>query len=102
MRHFEIELPPDKSIEEVAAAIDRAIVDAGLSVTLRGSLKKFPGCTHWHAKLGRQTGTLEITLWPQERRAWFTVQSGRTAFWIADKVKSIASSIGQRLATQDH
>jgi hypothetical protein len=101
MRNIEIELPSGVSIEEVAAAIDRAIVDAGLSVTLRGSLKKFPGCTHWHAKLGRQAGTLEITLWPQERRAWFTIQNGRAAPWISDKIRSIASAIGQRLAKQD-
>jgi len=101
MRNIEIELPPDVSLEEMAAAIDRAIVHVGLSVTLRGSLKKFPGCTHWHAKLGRQAGTLEITLWPQQRRAWFTIQNGRAASWIADQMKSISSAIGQRLAKQD-
>jgi hypothetical protein len=101
MRNIEIDLPPDVRPHEVAEAIDRAIVNAGLSITLRGSLKKFPGCTHWHAKLGRQQGTLEITLWLQKRRAWFTIQNGRAASWIADKMKSIASAIEQRLTKQD-
>ena len=62
--------------------IDQAIADTGLNVTLRATLRKFPGCIHWHVKRGNESGTIEITFWPQERRAWFTIQDSRTAVWI--------------------
>ncbi len=93
----EILLPtftPDDKIEQ---AIDRAILETGLIVTLRASLKKFPGCVHWHLKNGPESGTLEITHWPQEHRAWFTVQSGRTAKWIDKKIELLENSIQRHL-----
>lgn len=83
--------------DDVAQAIDDALVQAGLSTTLRDSLSKFPGCIHWHAKNGRQSGTLEITLWPEKQRAWFTVQSGRAAPWIGAKMKLMREAIRRRL-----
>jgi hypothetical protein len=64
------------------ARIDAAIAQHGLLTTMKGTLKACPGSTHWHCKLAGQPGTLEITLWPADRRAWFKVQSGRRARWI--------------------
>ena len=86
MRDVEIPVPQDVDSSLVTDAIEHALAELGLTVTLRGSLKKFPNCIHWHAKNGQQSGTLEITYWPQERRAWFTVQNGRTADWIDAKI----------------
>ena len=97
MRDIEIRLPPDVDCDELSRVIDEAIAQVGLSTTLRDRLKKFPGCIHWHAKNGRQSGTLEITLWPEKRRAWFTVQDGRTADWIDAKLKVIQEVICQQL-----
>ena len=68
--------------------IDQALAQVGLNTTLRDGLKKFPGCIHWHAKNGGQPGTLEITLWPQQQRAWFTIQDGRAAGWIDAKLNA--------------
>lgn len=45
----------------VTQAIDDALAESGLTVTLRDTLKKYPGCRHWHAKSGRLPGTLEVT-----------------------------------------
>ena len=78
-----------REIDDPATAIERidAIVAAhSLITTMKGTLKSYPGCTHWHCKLGREKGTLEITLWPAKRRAWFKVQSGRRAPWIDEVV----------------
>lgn len=98
MKDIEIPLPPDMECAKVAHAIDDVIAEMGLTVTLRDSLRKFPGCTHWHVKNGRDPGTLEITLWPQEHRAWFSIQSGRTAPWIDERVKWIAQLLEERFS----
>ncbi|HEX4142160.1 MAG TPA: hypothetical protein VHY91_01310 [Pirellulales bacterium] len=97
VRDVEIRLPPDADCCEIGRIIDQAIAQAGLTVTLRDELKRFPGCIHWHAKNGRQSGTLEITLWPQQHRAWFTIQDGRAADWIDAKMTLLQEAIGQGL-----
>lgn len=95
---MEIHLPSNVSSDEIARVIDDAIGLANLRITLRDSLKKFPGCIHWHAKNGRESGTLEVTLWPQEHRAWFVIQSGRSAPWIDEKIKVMLELIVRRLS----
>jgi hypothetical protein len=48
---------------------------------------------HWHYKRGRQRGTLEITLWPLGRRAWFAVHANRGAAWIDDAITAIGAAL---------
>jgi hypothetical protein len=98
LQEIAIAIPEGCDCADIEAAIDRAIVEAGLSVSLRATLKSFPGSVHWHAKSGRASGTLEVTLWPREHRAWFTIQDGRKASWIACKLKSIGDAIRRQLA----
>lgn len=97
LRDIEIPLPADLDCITFERIIEEAVAESGLQVSLRGSLKKFPGCIHWHLKKGRTPGTLEITWWPQQRRAWFTVQSGRTAPWITGEIARLGKMIRVRL-----
>jgi len=78
---------------EIERAIDQVIDESGLNTTLRASLRKFPGCIHWHLKRGVESGTLELTFWPRERRAWFTIQDGRKAAWIDEQLKVLDTAI---------
>jgi hypothetical protein len=96
MQNFEIPWPSGVGDQRLVRIIDQAIAAAGLIVTLRGSLKSFPGCTHWHVKNGQERGTLEITIWPPEHRAWFSVQSGRQAGWIGEKMKLLREIVGNK------
>jgi hypothetical protein len=89
MQNIEIELPPKANLSKVEKTIEASLAAVGLEVSLRGTLKKFPGCTHWHAKSPGQSGTLELTLWPQQHRVWITIQNGRTADWITEKLPEI-------------
>ena len=73
--------------------IDAAIARHGLITTMKGTLKSYPGSTHWHCKLGREKGTLEITLWPAKQRAWFKIQAGRRAPWIDEIVPKIKQTL---------
>ncbi len=94
MQHFEISLPSGANEKAVAQAITDAIAEYGLRVTLLSTLKKHPGCIHWHVKSPPAAqGTLEITFWPQERRAWFTVQDGRRADWIVGEMRKIDEAV---------
>lgn len=70
-------------------AVDRCFAEAGLRVTLRGSLGKYPGCTHWHLKRGRERGTLEFTLLADGSRAWFSIQGGRTGDWLENAIAEL-------------
>lgn len=97
MRELEIPLTSRDDRDRIERSIDAAIAGAGLAVTLRASLKKFPGCVHWHVRRGREPGTLEITYWPQEHRAWFTIQDGRRAEWIDEQATILADAIGRRI-----
>ena len=97
VREIEISLTSPIGLSKIERAIDQAIADVGLSVALRASLAKFPGCIHWHAKQGRESGTLEITFWPRERRAWFTIQNGRRAAWIEEKLQMVIEAIHRRI-----
>jgi hypothetical protein len=101
MRNIEICLPPEVDCGALERIIDEAIAQSGLRTVLRGSLKKFPGCIHWHVKQGGQSGTLEITLWPQQHRAWFTIQSGRAAPWIEAEIDRLADLLQDRLRGGD-
>ena len=68
-------------------------ISAGLSMTLKGTLVKYPGCTHWHWKHGQERGTLEITCWPAQQRLWYKVQAGREGDWISDTVRRLQSAL---------
>ena len=89
MQVVEIELPPRVNLSKVEKSIDETLAAVGLQVSLRGTLKKFPGCIHWHLKSPGMLGTLELTLWPQQHRAWISIQSGRAADWITETLPEI-------------
>lgn len=82
MLEIPLDFPPDADLRRVTRVIENACAEAGLTLTLKDTLKQYPGCRHWHYKRGAQRGTLEITLWPAERRAWFKVSSARSGDWI--------------------
>ena len=85
----EIELHIRPADESAIARIDEAITSCGLLTTMKGTLKGYPGCTHWHCKCGNAKGTLEITLHPATARAWFKVQAGRRADWIDQVIPTL-------------
>jgi hypothetical protein len=77
----------------VLRSVDEAIKTCHLRITLKTSLRAFPGSTHWHVKNGRMPGTLEITWWPKQRGVWFSIQDGRKADWIDAAISALGKSI---------
>jgi hypothetical protein len=97
MREIGIDIPSRVNDATILRAIEQAIGVSGLVVSMCGSLKKYPGCVHWHVRQSRAVGTLEITFWPLKHRAWFTVHDRRAAAWIDDALRVVASSIASTL-----
>ena len=82
MQEVDIAISKGASDKDVINAIDLACREFGLSPISKGSLSKYPGCTHWHYKLDSQPGTLELTYWPTAKRAWFSLREDRRAPWM--------------------
>lgn len=101
-----IALPESIEPAQVAAIIDAVLAEAGLQVTMRDTLRQYPGCIHWHLKRSRGSrdeakplrGTLELTFWPNASRAWFSVHRNRTAAWIAPTIKTLQAQLQRRFA----
>ena len=89
MTEIEIEAPEGITLAEIEAAI----VATNLTVTLRGTLRQYPGCHHWHLKLGRQTGTLELTWWPEKQKLWFKIASNRRGEWMDSAISTIRARL---------
>lgn len=92
MKRWEIAHPSaalaDK-VEAVAASL-------GLTCTMRGTLAKHPGCTHWHFKQGTEKGVVEATVWPRSDgviEAWVSVQAGRSGPSTEQLAAKLAASL---------
>ncbi len=93
MREIEVRIAPDATLDKAEAIIEAACAAEGLRLTLKGTLKQYPGCVHWHYKLGKEAGTLEITLWAAKRRLWFKVSAGREGEWIEKAIERMKGEI---------
>ena len=87
----EIPLSLTGEVEKWPSQIDHIAAELGLSVTLRDTLKSFPGSIHWHLKQGKSRGVLEVTVWKD--RAWLSVQDGRTGDWIDGVITKILALV---------
>jgi hypothetical protein len=97
MEHFGIDLTAPLEAQAVGEVVEAAAAAEGLSVTLKGTLAGYPGCTHWHFKRGRERGTLEATFWPRENRLWLSIQSGRTGDWTLETAERLRDRLRQAL-----
>jgi hypothetical protein len=102
MMESAIHVPESPSPDKVVLVVERVIGNLGLTVTMRGTLKTYPGSIHWHLKRGQGRGTLEITWWPERRRLWMKIQAGRTAAWINDIAPRFIQKLESRLAALRH
>jgi hypothetical protein len=93
MSEHEIQVGRKWDSRSIARAIESAAKSHDLQIALKGTLQTCRGCTHWHFKNGRNSGTLEATMWPKEKRVWLSVQSGRRAVWIERDLPAIVKQL---------
>ena len=93
MIETDVRLPPLFSPALVPHLVAQSCAGEGLTLTLKGTLKQYPNCLHWHYKKGKEPGTLEITWWEQENRLWFKVSAGRRGEWIEETIARLKLKI---------
>lgn len=106
MTNLEINLPPTLNAQLVPAVVEDVCVNANLHATMKSTLKKFPGCVHWHFKNAEETGILEVTWWPRDSdsrasRLWLSVHGNRTADWIEQTKLQIKAAIEVGIANHE-
>ena len=72
-------------------AINAAAQTLGLEIK-QGTLKKYPGSTHWHLTKPGNGGTLEITFDPRSNRLWIEQRANRTSEWQEPVVQALAET----------
>jgi hypothetical protein len=97
LTEVEFHVPETHDLAGAEELIEKACARLGLIVAMKGSLKGYPGCVHWHYKKDDQKGTLELTLYPKGRRIWAQVQDGRRAPWIDVELPRLQRAIEERL-----
>ena len=96
MTEIDIDMPDRNDVRGAIAQIERVMRENGLTMASRGTLKTYPGCTHWHYKRGDEKGTLEITLLAGGKRVWFTIQTARRAPWIDQVLPRLKAALEKR------
>jgi hypothetical protein len=97
MTEIEITLPAQAKGAQVIRAVERVAAEQALTLTLKGTLLKYPGCVHWHFKKDKESGTLEITWWPAQRRLWLKVALNRQNAWINKVIPHLKQSLEANL-----
>jgi hypothetical protein len=97
MREVEFQVPHSQHLIHADSAIESSCVAEGLQIGMKGTLASFPGSTHWHFKRPSQRGTLEITVFPRDRRIWAQIQAGRRADWIEPCLEKIKRAVEVKL-----
>ena len=93
MTEYDFELPKHVDQDAIELYLDQLFHKDGLALTLKGTLRSYPGCIHWHLKQPGLSGTLEMTWWPAKKRLWAKVAAHRNAEWIAQAVEEIAAKL---------
>jgi hypothetical protein len=93
MRAYEVKIPDYADMRSVEFLVQEASRARGLVITMKTTLKSYPGSIHWHLKKGDQRGTLEATFWKQERRLWLAVHSNRTGDWTRSEALGLKASL---------
>jgi hypothetical protein len=98
MSEVEVGLVTGVDWERVVAVVEGCCAAEGLQISQKGILTRYPGCTHWHYRRPGQSGTLEITCWPERGRLWFPIRAGRSNEWVEAAVLRLKDMIEETVA----
>jgi hypothetical protein len=94
----DVPLPPDVDLATATSALEAGCAAEGLQLVRRGTLARYPGSLHWHLRQRPARGTLELTLWPDRRRLWLSVQDGRRAAWTEAAMAGLTARLARPAA----
>jgi hypothetical protein len=73
--------------------VEKACADMVLQLTMKGSLKSLADNTHWHYKMAKQPGVLEITLMKHENKIILICKKNRTGEWISTAIEKLKQAL---------
>ena len=87
---------------KIEGTVDHVCASEALSVSMKSTLKQYPGCVHWHVKNGKSTGVLEVTWWPRQEEEkepllWLSIHGNRMADWIKPSMLKLKQSLETKL-----
>jgi hypothetical protein len=77
-----------KEIEEIINQFE-------LIVTQRSPLSTLKGSTHYHLKIGKQAGLLEVTYWPSQKRLWVEIHDNRRSEWNQAMIRPFSEALAE-------
>lgn len=103
MTETEIDLPVTLDADAVVTAVENVGANEALHVTMKNTLKKYPGCIHWHFKKREERGILEVTWWPDSEgtkssRLWLSAHNNRQADWMLELIPRLKKGIEAQLS----
>ena len=97
MMEVELPVPANVSSEHVIEIIENVCISQNLICVRKGTLASYLGCVHWHFKMGKQKGILEITWWETKNRLWFKVAKGRMGDWMTESITTLKKKVENSL-----
>lgn len=83
---------------EIIQGIEEVIHQFELVITQKSPLATLKGSTHYHLKMGKQSGVLEVTYWPAERRLWTEIHQNRMTDWNQAMILPFSEALAARFA----
>lgn len=93
MTEIDIDMPEAGDVVRACRRIEQVMAGHNLDLASRGTLKKHPGCIHWHWRRAGEPGTLEITLWPRKGRVWLKVHPRRWVPWMDELIPRLRRAL---------
>ena len=93
MLALEVELPEVGGLDQVEKIVEQTCTSRKLHMTVKVSLRSYPGSVHWHFRKAAKSGTLEVTFWEQERRLWLSVHVNREGEWTTTEMKALKTAL---------
>jgi hypothetical protein len=72
-----------KLLEEdlILNGLEEIIKEFNLNIVQKTTLSTMKGSVHYHLKLGKLPGILELTFWPLKKRLWIEIHDNRRSEW---------------------
>ncbi len=97
MIRYEVKIGPKEDLSHSELLIEKCCGKELLVIVMKGGLKSYQKSVHWHFRKRDQKGTLEFTLWPEQRRIWISIHSGRKGSWMKEAIPRLRKEIEMKM-----
>jgi hypothetical protein len=79
----------------ITKEIEEIIIQFGLNITQKTPLSTLKGSTHYHLKIGKQVGLLEVTYWPAKKQLWVEIHNNRRSDWNQAMIRPFSEALAE-------